>query len=96
MTQWPLKDANEHFAEVISAAQNAPQILTDGIETVAVVLGREEYARLTGAAAQVKTRKTVLYKGKEMDLVDLLLARPHKEGFEFERAPAPEPRDVEF
>ncbi len=92
MTEWSLKDAKEHFAEVVSAARTAPQVVTDGNGTAAVVVGPEEYARLTARPAP---QKTALWKGRQMTFVELLLAMPDKEGFEIERADIV-PRDVEF
>ncbi len=90
MKEWTLKDAEAHFAEVFSAAQTAPQVITDGTTTVTV--RREDDAPVAEPMASGK----VLYKGKLMGLGELLQAMPHKEGFEIERAPAPEPRDIEF
>ncbi len=93
MTEWSLKDAKEHFAEVVSAARTVPQVVTDGNGTAAVVVGPEEYARLTGRPPLPP--KTALWNGKQMTFVELLLAMPWKEGFEIERVDIL-PRDVEF
>ena len=92
MTEWSLKDAKEHLAEVVSAARKSPQLVTDGNGTAAVVIGPEEYARLTG---QLAPPKTVTWNGRQMTLVEHLMAMPWKEGFEIERVHIV-PRDVEF
>ena len=91
MKEWTLKDAETHFAEVYSAAQTAPQVITDG--TTTVVVQRKDDVRPVGTASEPKK---VFYKGQWRSLVEMLLARPHKEGFEFERAPPAEPREIEF
>lgn len=90
MTQWSLKDAKEHFAEVFSAAKIEPQVVTDG--TTTVVVRREDEAR---PAETARAEKKALYRGKMMGLGELLQAMPHKEGFEIERGTL-EPRDIEF
>jgi hypothetical protein len=90
MTEWSLKDAKEHFAEIFSAAQTSPQVVTDG--AVAVVVRREDDVR---PAKTPQGEKKVLYKGKMMGLAELLMAMPYKEGFEIERVDIV-PRDVEF
>jgi hypothetical protein len=92
MNQWSRKDAETHIKDVFDAARHAPQAVTDGDETAAVVVSGEEYARLTGKS---EPPKTVHWNGREMTLVELLLAMPHKEGFEIERTEMT-PRDVEF
>ena len=93
MTEWSLKDAKEHFAEVVSAARTAPQLVTDANGTAAVVVGPEEYARLTGRPAR---QKTALWQGRQMTFAELLLAIP-KGGPDdlFEREP-PKRRDIEL
>ena len=72
MTEWSLKDAKEHLAEVVSAARTSPQVLTDGQETAAFVVGPEEYARLTGKPPT----KTIDWDGRKMTYVEFLLAIP--------------------
>jgi hypothetical protein len=92
MNQWSRKDAKTHFDEVPDASRHAPQAVTEGDETAAVVISGKEYARLTG---KTQPPETVLYNGRQMNLIELLLAMPYKEGFEFERTEMI-PRDVEF
>jgi hypothetical protein len=90
MTQWSLKDARERFAEIYSAAQTEPQVITDG--NTRVTVRREDDVRPTETPP---IAKKVMYKGKPMGLGDLLRAMPDREGFEIERVDIIM-RDIDF
>ena len=73
MTQWSLKDAKEHFEDVATAAEQAPQTVTRKGKSAVVVVDAEQFARLEGRAAEPKK---VFKNGREYTFVDHLLAIP--------------------
>jgi prevent-host-death family protein len=48
MRNWNLRDAKDHLSELVTAAQDEPQIITRRGRRAAVVLSDEEYDRLCG------------------------------------------------
>jgi prevent-host-death family protein len=46
MKNWSLRDAKDHLSELVTAAQDEPQIITRRGRRAAVVLSDEEYDRL--------------------------------------------------
>jgi hypothetical protein len=94
MNQWSRKDAEARFGEVIEAARTAPQLVQEGSVPVAVVITPDTYASLNGETPAAK--KTVTWNGRELTLVELLLAMP-KGGPDdlFERR-HPRRREIDF
>lgn len=82
LPEMPLKEAEARLSDLVEAAsQGAPSMITRDGKPAAVVLGYEEWQRLSGKPS----------------FVDLLLACPIREGDAhlFERDQSP-PRDFEF
>jgi prevent-host-death family protein len=76
-----LQEAKQHFSQVIREAQDGTaQVVTRHGEDVAVILGIEEYRRLTGKAAGFK---------------EFLRAGPHFDGIDLDRDRSL-PRDVDL
>jgi prevent-host-death family protein len=46
MGNWSLRDAKDHLSELVTAAQNEPQVITRRGRRAAVVLSDGEYDRL--------------------------------------------------
>ena len=92
MTQGSFKDAKEHFSEVVTAAQRAPQMVTQDGKPAVVVVDAAEYERLTGGKEEPKVFKD----GKEYTFVDHLLAIPKGGPNDlFERVPSKR-REIDF
>lgn len=48
MRNWNLRDAKDHLSELVTAAQDEPQVITRYGRRAAVVVSDEEYDRLCG------------------------------------------------
>ena len=86
MQTWQMQATKARFSELVKhAAQEGPQDITLHGKSVAVVLSRELFDRLSGG---------------EQSLVDFMRASPlagHEEiGFERDRSPGSLPREVSF
>jgi len=46
MNEWSIRDAKDHLSELVTAAQDNPQIITRRGRCAAVVLSQQEYDRL--------------------------------------------------
>jgi prevent-host-death family protein len=79
MTQWPYKDAKEHFDDVVVAAQQTPQMVTKDGKPAVFVVDAEQFVRLAGHPVPAIGKD-----GKERTFVEHLLAIP-QDGGEFER-----------
>ncbi len=79
MTAWKLEDAKNRFSEVVRrAASDGPQFVTKHGREAAVVVGVDEYRRLT----------------QPMDLFDFLSGSPLAEAIEAGELVLDRPRDL--
>ncbi|MEJ0024426.1 MAG: type II toxin-antitoxin system Phd/YefM family antitoxin [Rhizomicrobium sp.] len=95
MTEWSLEDAKDRFGEVVTAAHQAPQLVTKDGKPAVVVVDAAEFERL-GGKTQPGPQTKLMPDGKEHTFIDHLLAIP-KVGPDdlFERV-RPKRRDIDF
>jgi antitoxin Phd len=91
MTEWSLRDAKNRFGEVVTAAHESPQLVTEDGKPAVVIVDAGAFERLTGMTLP---QKKLMKNGKEVTFIDHLLAMPQDDG-EFERAPF-EARDIDL
>lgn len=70
MKRWQIQDAKARFSELIRACGNGPQDITHHGKSVAIVISREEFDRLSQAGESLAEfiRRSPLYELDELEL----------------------------
>jgi prevent-host-death family protein len=82
MGQWQLQEAKQQFSRVVDRARSdGAQIVTRNGKEVAVVLGIEEYRRLSDEAGEAFKR--FLLEGPKFDNLEIERSKELSRGIEF-------------
>jgi antitoxin Phd len=93
MTEWSLKDAKDRFGEVVAAAHDSPQVVTQDGKPAVVVVDADEFQRL---AKKKLPQEKLVKDGKEYTFIDHLLAFPSGGPEDLFEPRHPERRDFEI
>lgn len=79
---WQLQEAKQRFSEIVRQAHDdGPQVVTRHGEEVAVVIGIEEYRRLTGSKPDFKD---FLLTAPDLDALDIRRPGEHAHAVELD------------
>ena len=92
MTEWSLKDAKDRFVDVVAAAHDAPQLVTEDGKPAVVVIDAAQFQKMAGTLPP----KKVFKDGKEYTFIDHLLAFPKGGPDDLFEPRRPKRRDIEF
>ena len=73
MTRWQLQEAKQRFSEVVrKASEDGPQVVSRHGHDVVVIVGIDEYERLTGTRRDFKQ---FLRAAPDLDALEIVRAR---------------------